>query len=243
MRVRKINDKELLAMAKKKIPQKDIAAHFNCSEPAITKRLKYLGKKTPPSFEKLTEKEKTFCLEYAHGKSATAAVMVSHDVSNRNSAKSYGSTLLKKPGIKSAISDIVNFYSPKHARAEKLAQHIHEGSEPASLKGLELAFKLDRSLEKKEDSYHAPCVPVGQYLEIYALYNLHIKLLEATNADQREKNYAQNYYESKYQEMLKILSKMLSELITLYESETGEVVAPELRKIVEEINESLKTNL
>ena len=36
---------------------------------------------------------------------------------------------------------------------------------------------------------------------------------------------------------------MLSELITLYESETGEAVAPELRKIVEEINESVKANL
>jgi predicted transcriptional regulator len=243
MRIRKINDQQLIALHKKGVSQNKIAERFGVSPAAVSKRLKFLGMKTPASFQNLTEKEKSFCLEYAQGKSATAAVMCSHDVSSRDSAKSYGSTLLKKPSIKSAISDIVNYYSPKHARAEKLAEHIHRGSEPASLKGLELAFKLDRSLEKKEDSYHAPCVPVRQYLEIYSLYNLHIQLLEATHADQREKNCGQNYYELKYHEMLKILNKMLSELITLYESETGEAVAPELRKIVEEINESVKANL
>ncbi len=241
MKMRKINDKQLLAMAKKKIPQKDIAAHFGCSEPAITKRLKYLGKKTPPSFQKLTEKEKTFCLEYAQGKSATAAVMTSHDVSNRDSAKSYGSTLLKKPGIKAAISDIVNFYSPKHARAEKLAEHIHRGSEPASLKGLELAFKLDRSLEKKEESHHPPCVPVEDYLKVHAVYNIHVKLLEATNIEKGE-NHPVGHYEKTYHEMLKVMSEMLSEVIKLYESQTGEVVAPELTKIVEGIIGSAKKN-
>ena len=167
--------------------------------------------------------------------------MTSHDVCNRDSAKSYGSTLLKKPGIKAAISDIVNFYSSKHARAEKLAEHIHRGSEPASLKGLELAFKLDRSLEKKEEeSYHAPCVPVNKYLEVIGFYNLHIKLLQSMN--KREGNYDQNYYEKKYQEMLDIMSKIISELITLYELETGEVVSPELTKIVSGITESIKAN-
>tara|TARA_B100000315_G_C14545335_1_gene572952 strand:+ start:812 stop:1540 length:729 start_codon:yes stop_codon:yes gene_type:complete len=241
MRPRKINDKELLKMMKKKMSQKDIAAHFGCSEPAITKRLKYLGQKTPASFQSLTEKEQSFCLEYAKGNSATEAAMKSYDVSSRDSAKSYGSTLLRKPSIKAAISDIVNYYSPKHARAEKLAKHIHEGSEPASLKGLELAFKLDRSLENKEESYHPPCVPAEDYLKVHAIYNVYVKLLESINIEKGE-NHSEGYYEKIYHEMLKVLSEMLSEVIKLYESETGKVVAPELSKMVNEIIGRSKKN-
>ena len=242
MRIRKINDQQLLALHKKGVSQNKIAEKFKVSPAAVSKRLKFLGQKTPANLQRLTEKEKNFCLQYAQGKSATAAVMTSHDVSNRDSAKSYGSTLLKKPGIKSAIADIVNFYSPKHARAEKLAEHIHRGSEPASLKGLELAFKLDRSLEKKEESHHPPCVPVEDYLKVHAVYNIHVKLLEATNIEKGE-NHPAGHYEKTYHEMLKVMSEMLSEVIKLYESQTGEVVAPELTRIVEGINKSVKTNL
>ena len=231
MRIRKINDQQLLDLVKKGVSQNEIAVRFQVSPAAVSKRLKYLGRKTPASFQKLTEKEKSFCLEYAQGKSATSAVMTSHDVSSRDSAKSYGSTLLKKPSIKSAIADIVNYYSPKHSRAEKLAQHIHEGSEPASLKGLELAFRLDRSLEKKEESYHPPCVPVEDYLKVHAIYNIYVKVLESINIEKGE-NHSEGYYEKTYHEMLKVLSEMLSEVIKLYESETGKAVAPELSRMV-----------
>jgi transcriptional regulator with XRE-family HTH domain len=241
MRIRKINDQQLIALHKKGVSQNKIAERFGVSPAAVSKRLKFLGMKTPASFQNLTEKEKSFCLEYAAGSSATEAAMKTFDTSNRDSAKSYGSTLLKKPGIRAAISDVVNFYSPKHARAEKLAQHIHEGSEPASLKGLELAFRLDRSLEKKEEAYHPPCIPLEKYLDLHAHYNVHIKFLEATNME-KEENHSKGYYEEKYHEMLGVMSKVLTDLINMYESETGEVVAPELTKIVDGILERTKKN-
>jgi hypothetical protein len=60
--------------------------------------------------------------------------------------------------------------------------------------------------------------------------------------NKREGNYDQSYYEKKYQEMLDIMSKMISEIITIYELETGEVVSPELTKIVSGITESIKAN-
>ena len=235
MRVRKINDKELLAMAKKKIPQKDIAAHFNCSDPAITKRLKYLGKKTPDSLQKLTEKEKNFCLQYAQGKSATAAVMTTHDVTSRNSAKSYGSTLLKKPSIKSALSDIVNFYSPKHARAEKLAQHIHEGSEPASLKGLELSFKLDKSLEKNQEQSNnwnfVPREDFGKLVHSLGLFIDATKLL-----GELQGNYPPEYRTQKHKELLKALRETIIMLLKRYEEEYGEFEEPEWLEMINDLN-------
>ena len=237
MRVRKINDKELLAMAKKKIPQKDIAAHFNCSDPAITKRLKYLGKKTPDSLQKLTEKEKNFCLQYAQGKSATAAVMTTHDVTSRNSAKSYGSTLLKKPSIKSALSDIVNFYSPKHARAEKLAQHIHEGSEPASLKGLELSFKLDKSLEKNQEQSNnwnfVPREDFGKLVHSLGLFIDATKLL-----GELQGNYPPEYRTQKHEELLKALRETIIMLLKRYEEEYGKFEEPEWLKIINNIDKA-----
>ena len=235
MRVRKINDKELLAMAKKKIPQKDIAAHFNCSDPAITKRLKYLGKKTPDSLQKLTEKEKNFCLQYAQGKSATAAVMTTHDVTSRNSAKSYGSTLLKKPSIKSALSDIVNFYSPKHARAEKLAQHIHEGSEPASLKGLELSFKLDKSFEKNPEQSNSwnyvPREDFGKLVHSLGLFIDATKLL-----GELQGNYPPEYRTQKHEELLKALRETIIMLLKRYEEEYGEFEEPEWLEMINDLN-------
>ena len=235
MRVRKINDKELLAMAKKKIPQKDIAAHFNCSDPAITKRLKYLGKKTPDSLQKLTEKEKNFCLQYAQGKSATAAVMTTHDVTSRNSAKSYGSTLLKKPSIKSALSDIVNFYSPKHARAEKLAQHIHEGSEPASLKGLELSFKLDKSFENNQEQSNnwnfVPREDFGKLVHSLGLFIDATKLL-----GELQGNYPPEYRTQKHEELLKALRETIIMLLKRYEKEYGEFEDPEWLKMINNLN-------
>ena len=237
MRVRKINDKELLAMAKKKIPQKDIAAHFNCSDPAITKRLKYLGKKTPDSLQKLTEKEKNFCLQYAQGKSATAAVMTTHDVTSRNSAKSYGSTLLKKPSIKSALSDIVNFYSPKHARAEKLAQHIHEGSEPASLKGLELSFKLDKSFENNQEQSNnwnfVPREDFGKLVHSLGLFIDATKLL-----GELQGNYPPEYRTQKHEELLKALRETIIMLLKRYEEEYGKFEEPEWLKIINNIDKA-----
>ena len=238
MRSRKINDKELLAMAKKKIPQKNIAAHFACSEPAVTKRLKYLGKKTPASLQNLTEKEKNFCLQYVAGKSATSAVMSTHDVSSRDSAKSYGSTLLKKPNIKAALSDIVNFYSPKHARAEKLAQHIHEGSEPASLKGLELSFKLDKSFEGKQEQTNSwnyvPREDFGKLVHSLGLYIDATKLL-----GELQGNYPPEYRTQKHEELLKALRETIIMLLKRYEEEYGEFEEPEWLKMINGINKRM----
>jgi DNA-binding CsgD family transcriptional regulator len=104
--MRRIDDRILLEMYDdgKGKSQKEIAEYFGVSGPAICKRLKRLTAppEEPLKIESLTAKERTFCLEMAAGKSQTQAALTAYDVSNRESAKSLGHTLMKNGDIQEA---------------------------------------------------------------------------------------------------------------------------------------------
>ncbi len=97
---RKINDDELIRMFEEGIPQKDIAAHFGCSPPAVCQRLKRLiPPEVPESLEALTPKQQSFALQVAGGKSQTAAAMDAFDCTSRDSAKAMGYQMMKREEI------------------------------------------------------------------------------------------------------------------------------------------------
>jgi transposase len=74
--MRKINDNELIQMLKEgRMTQKEMAEHFRCSEPAITKMKKRYRKlglynefEVPENFKNLSEKEQKFVLARVEAK-------------------------------------------------------------------------------------------------------------------------------------------------------------------------------
>jgi transposase len=79
--MRKINDNELIQLLKEgRLTQRQMAQHFGCSEPAITKMKKRYRKlglydefAVPESFKELSEKEQKFVLARVEGKNQTQA--------------------------------------------------------------------------------------------------------------------------------------------------------------------------
>ena len=110
MHKRKTNDAELLKLIDEgKLTRKEIAAHFGCSEPAISKRLYVLRPDGEPlKIEALTERQKSFVVEMASGTSQTGAALKAFDISSYDSAKSIGHTLMKDPDIKAALQEIID---------------------------------------------------------------------------------------------------------------------------------------
>ena len=96
---------------------------------------------TPPpeSFENLSEKEKKFALEVAGGKTQTQAALNSFEVSSMDSAKSLGSELMKKPSIRDAVSDLLEYYGMGRVfRIKKLRTHADNRDPGVSLKSIDL---------------------------------------------------------------------------------------------------------
>ena len=141
MRMRKIDDELLMKRIAEGKSQKDIALEMSCSCPAISKRLKRLLPE--PDLSDLTEKEKGFVQKLAQGKSATQAAFESYDVIDRNSAKSLASQLMGRDKIRVAIEKIM----PMAYRLRRVRSHIALRDPQASLRALELSFKLDGSLQ------------------------------------------------------------------------------------------------
>ena len=78
--------------------------------------------------------------------------MQSHDVIDRNSAKSLGHKLAKDPDINTAVSDLLSQVGiPKRRRAERLADMIESADLSIVGRGLELSYRLDRSLVEQVD--------------------------------------------------------------------------------------------
>ncbi len=139
---RKIDDNKLLEMLKQGKLQKEIAQHFGVSPVAVCKRLKRLLP-PPKSLEDLTDKEKRFVLAVIGGKTATQAALNSFDVSSMNSAKAMGSQLMGKPGIRMAISELMELKGiGREYRIEKLGEHVRNHDPVISLKALDMACKL-----------------------------------------------------------------------------------------------------
>lgn len=152
MAQRKTNDNKILEMLNEGKTQKEIAKHFEVSPAAICKRLKRL---TPPpetpNFDQLTDKEKLFVIEKTKGKSNLQAVMKSHDVTTKNSAKSMSSQLMAKDEIKMSIQELLNHCGiDKPYRIRRLKQIIDSSDLNIAHKGLDMSFKLDGSYAPEE---------------------------------------------------------------------------------------------
>lgn len=170
--MRKIDDKILLEMLKEGKQQKEIAQYFNVSPVAICKRIKRLcPPPETPNFNKLTPKEKKFVVEKVKGKSNIQAVISSHDVTTKESAKSMASQLLAKAEIQMSITELMEHCGiDKPYRIRRLKQIIDSSDLNIVHKGLDMSFKLDGS--------YAPDKHLG--IIIYADVS---KELEAINAE------------------------------------------------------------
>jgi len=145
--MRKTDDKVILEMLEQGITQKQIAAHFGVSGPAICKRAKRLrtSQTEPESFEKLTDKEKKFVLAKAEGKTHSQAALGSFECGSMASAKSIGSQLMKRDDIQTAISEIFEQEGVgRRHRIRTLKKHIdNELDSHVSLKGVDIANKME----------------------------------------------------------------------------------------------------
>ncbi|MFO0752977.1 MAG: hypothetical protein U0411_06595 [Thermodesulfovibrionales bacterium] len=142
--MRKIDDSKLLEMIEDGKSQKDCAAFFNVSEPAITKRLKKLRACVlPESVKRLTGKEQRFVLALTQGRTQTAAAMEAFDVTSRDSAKTIGSRLAKEPEIKAAITDLLSMKGASPGWVAERFKFWGDALDPqASLRAVENVAKL-----------------------------------------------------------------------------------------------------
>lgn len=148
MRQKLIDDSKLLEMHREGKPQKEMAAFFNVSPVAVSKRLKRLLPQPGTILDKydLTERERAFVIQKAKGKSNTQAALESCDATSRESAKAIGSTLANKPEVKQAIDEVMeNCGLTRTYRVIKLKNHVDNRDPGISLKALDMSFKLDGS--------------------------------------------------------------------------------------------------
>jgi hypothetical protein len=148
MSKKKIDDTGLLTMFKEGKLQKEIATHFGVSPVAVCKRLKRLLPVPESVFDKfdLTEKEKAFCIEKAKGRNNTQAALASYEAGSLQSAKVIGSQLMDKPEIQQSIIELMDSCGlTRNYRIKKLKQHIDHVDPQASLRALDMSFKLDNS--------------------------------------------------------------------------------------------------
>ena len=147
MRPRKIDDDVLIKMLHEGKPQKEIAERFHVSPVAVCRRLKRLAPPPEmPNFDQLTAKEKRFVLEKVRGKGNIQAVMQSHDVTTKGSAKSMASQLMAKHEIQMSITELMDYCGiDKTYRIRRLKQIIDSSDLNIAHKGLDMSFKLDGS--------------------------------------------------------------------------------------------------
>ncbi|OPY71010.1 MAG: Terminase small subunit [Syntrophorhabdaceae bacterium PtaU1.Bin034] len=148
MRPKKIDDTVLLRLYQDEgKSQKEIAAFFGCTPPPVCRRLKkLLPKRTPEAFEKLTDKEKQFCVAMAEGKNQTDAALEAYDTESRKSAKVIGSNLMARPEIQSTISELMDIHGlTRDYRIKKLKKHVDDTDANISLRALDICNKLDNS--------------------------------------------------------------------------------------------------
>ena len=156
--MRKINDSELIQLLKEgQMTQKEIARHFGCSEPAITKmkkRYKRLGLydefAVPESFKALSEKEQKFVLARVEGKNQTRAAAEAFDCWSDASARSMGSQLAKRDDIQKAVSELMwEEGLTRRNRVKILKEHVYAKDPNVSLKALDQTWKLDGAYIEK----------------------------------------------------------------------------------------------
>lgn len=141
------NINRLLEMASEKKTLKEMAKEFNCSIPAVWKKLKRLEvHPVPESFERLTDKQKKFVVGVLEGETATQSALKSFEVGSMDSAKSLGCRLMKDPDVKMAISDLMAAEGlTRRYRIKRLKECIDHRDPNVRIKALDQSWKLDGS--------------------------------------------------------------------------------------------------
>lgn len=149
MHKRKIHDDELLKMHSKGISGKALAAHFQVSPAAVSKRLKKLLPSAEEILNKhsLTEQQKVFVVEKARGRSNAQAVKAAYDVSSTESAKSLGTQLMDNSSIRACIDEIMKAHGLTRSHLiGRLKSHVDNNLDPhLSLKAVDMGLKLTDS--------------------------------------------------------------------------------------------------
>ena len=144
--MRKIIDTELIELLDQGMTQKEAAQHFNCSEPAISKRLSKLRQRVPQAFEKLTDKQKNFALALAEGQSKTQAATLAYDTTTIDSARTIGKRLSADSDIQTAVSEILQRNGlTKQYRVNRLRELVDSLDSNVALRAIDMTFKLDGS--------------------------------------------------------------------------------------------------
>jgi hypothetical protein len=145
MRARIVSDEQIVNLYKQGLNQSEIGKALSVSNVAIHKRLKRIL--VIQKLERLTPKEKQFCLGVAEGKSRTQSAMEAYDCSSRESAKALQNTLSEKSEIQESITAIMDLQGLTRTNLVKvLKKHIFNDTDPhASLRGLDMGFKLQNS--------------------------------------------------------------------------------------------------
>ena len=139
---RKIDDKRLLELHAEGKTCTELAKEFNCSIPAVSKRLAKLAMR-PTKIDSLTDKQAAFVKAVASGKSATAAAESCFDTTSRASAKEVGAKLMKLPQIQEALTECLDRHGlTRSYRVARLKEHVDCDDPAVSIKGLDMAFKL-----------------------------------------------------------------------------------------------------
>ena len=139
--MRKIDDERLLELFHSGVPQVTIAAEFQCSPAAVSKRLHRL---LPlPDISHLTEKQRTFALEVAKGYSPTEAACRAYDCKDRSSAKVIGSEMMAKSEVKEAISEIMDSVGfTRRFKVQRLMHFAGHADGSVALKAIDMGLKL-----------------------------------------------------------------------------------------------------
>jgi len=146
-RPRIIEDAKLIEGVKQGKSFKVIGTENNppVSHIAVFKRAKRLGlsRRLPQSLEKLTEKEKAFCLAVVNGQSRINAVMQTYDVTTRASAKALQKKIMESPKVKLAIDQLMEIKGiGKEFRIDLLGAHMRNPDPIVSLKALDMGMKI-----------------------------------------------------------------------------------------------------
>ena len=144
--MRKIISTELLELLDQGMSQKEAAQHFNCSEPAISRRLKKIRPRVPQAFDKLTKKQKNFALALADGQSKSRAAALAYDTSTVDSARTIGKRLSADSDIQTAVSEILQRNGlTKQYRVNRLRELVDSLDSNIALRAIDMTFKLDGS--------------------------------------------------------------------------------------------------
>lgn len=140
---RKIDDHVLLQMIEEGKTQDDCAAFFQCSQPAIAKRLKRLTPAPPSKLDELTPQQAAFSQRVASGMHPTSAALEVYDCNSRDSAKQIGKKLMLLDDVRASIEELMNDCGlTRGYRVRKLKQHIEHPDAGLSLKALTESFKI-----------------------------------------------------------------------------------------------------